>query len=105
MLDKILRFHKILFNKYKKYIKISFFLIFILFLIKIIDSNQLLKIIKEIDIKLYIKLIRLLRGGSKDLHMIYPRNILIDMIHKEYLWQSKKLFEKFDKNFLNLILD
>ena len=74
-------------------------------LLMVLPKESLLKIIKEIDIKLYIKLIRLLRGGSKDLHMIYPRNILIDMIHKEYLWQSKILFEKFDKNFLNLILD
>jgi hypothetical protein len=50
MFDNILRYHQILFNKYKKYIKISFFLIFILFLIKIIDFNQLLKIIKEVKI-------------------------------------------------------
>lgn len=48
---KKLKHTKIAFDKYKKYVQFTFILIFIIFLIKITDTNQLFKILKEIKIE------------------------------------------------------
>jgi len=48
---KKLKHTKIAFKKYKKYTQFTFILIFIIFLIKIIDTNQLFKILEEVKIE------------------------------------------------------
>lgn len=73
-------------------------------LLMVLPKESLLNIIREINTDTYEKLLRLFRTNSNDLNEIFPDILFIDMIHKEYLWQSKILFKKFDNKFLRILL-
>jgi 5'-3' exonuclease len=51
-----------------------------------------------------LKVKRIFRTNSDILRKYYPTKITLDMIHREWLWQSKVLFDNFDKKVINLIL-
>lgn len=80
-------------------------------LIMVLPRESLLSIIKESDAKqmmnIYEKLNRYFRTTSHYLEKNFPEKIVVDVLHKEYLWQSKILFDNFDisilKNFLNIV--
>lgn len=73
-------------------------------LFMVLPKKSLIDIIKEKDTILYEKLIRIFRNeNSRDLDKYYCNKITIDMINKEYLWQSKVFFDNLDKNVIKLI--
>lgn len=55
----------------------------------VLPKESLLEIIKEKDIIIYNKLLRLFNTESKMLNDYYPNKIYLDVVNKEYLWQSK----------------
>jgi 5'-3' exonuclease len=59
-----------------------------------------LDIIKNQDNHLYKKLIRIFNTYSKELDEFYPNKICLDMIHKEFMWQSKIFLKDFKDNLL-----
>lgn len=50
------------------------------------------------------KIKRIFRTNSDILERYYPTRITLDLIHKEWLWQSKVFFDNFNKDILDLIL-
>ena len=50
------------------------------------------------------KLARIFRTSSIELSQLYPDKIYLDMINKEYMWQSKVFLKPFNKEFLKCIL-
>lgn len=70
----------------------------------VLPKMSLLNIIKELDFSKYLFLERLFRCNSKIILNLFPNKITIDMIHKEYLWQSRIFFNEFDIVNLNYIL-
>jgi hypothetical protein len=58
--------------------------------------DSLLEIIKEKDILFYKRLVRLFNTESKLLKEYYPDKIYLEMINKEYLWQSKIFLQNFN---------
>ena len=72
----------------------------------VLPRESLLAILNEDNHRhrLYEKLLHFFRSESKDAECYFPKTIFVDLIHKEQLWQSKVLFEHFNKRILNLIL-
>lgn len=68
-------------------------------LIMVLPKKSLLEIIFEIDSTLADRLKRLLVE-----HKYFPDILVLDMIHREYLWQSKLFLEPIDLNFVNYLL-
>lgn len=50
------------------------------------------------------KIKRLFRTQSDVLEKYYPTRITLDMINREWIWQSKVFFDNFDKEIIELIL-
>lgn len=73
-------------------------------LFMVLPKESLLEIIREKDIKLYEKLLRLFNTKSKTLHEYYPNKIYLEMINKEYIWQSKIFLKSIDLQFFNNII-
>jgi 5'-3' exonuclease len=73
-------------------------------LLIVLPKKSLLNIIKEIDEKKYTHLSRVLRCNSKLITNMFPDKITIDMIHKEYLWQSRIFFNNFNIENLQFFL-
>lgn len=63
---------------------------------------EILKSDKELYKELYNKIYRIFNNNSVELDIYYPDKIYLDMIHKEYLWQSKVFLKKIDKAIMNL---
>lgn len=72
-------------------------------LLIVLPKKSLLNIIKEFDINKYNNLQRILRCNSKVISNLFPNKIILDMIHKEYLWQSRIFFNEFDIKYLKYI--
>ena len=72
-------------------------------LLMVLPKESLLKIIKELDENIEIKIKRIFNTNSLELNEIYPNKIFVDLINKEFLWQSKIFFSKIDDSFINLI--
>lgn len=72
----------------------------------VLPRESLLAILKEDKHHdaLYTKLLHFFRSESKDAQCYFPKTIFVDLIHKEQLWQSKVLFEHFNKRILNLFI-
>lgn len=68
-------------------------------LIMVLPKKSLLEITKEIDIDKYSRFKRLLEQNK-----FFPDKYTLDMIHKEYMWQSKIFLETIDLNFVNYLL-
>jgi len=69
-------------------------------LIMVLPKKSLLNIIEKKDIILYKKMVRIFNTHSNYLNEYYPDNICLDMIHKEFMWQSKIFLKDFQNNFL-----
>ena len=73
-------------------------------LMMVLPKESLLNIIKNQDHDLYEKLIRIFNTYSKELDEYYPNKICLDMIHKEYVWQSKVFLKDFQNIFLEYFI-
>lgn len=76
-------------------------------LFMVLPKSSLITILSEIDENLCSKVKRVLRSykQSDDLCKCYPDILPIDMIHKEYLWQGKILFEPYNQKVLKLFFN
>jgi 5'-3' exonuclease len=70
-------------------------------LFMVLPKDSLIEILQSINIEVYEKTIRIFNTHSKNLQDYYPTKIYLELIHKEYLWQSKI----FLKTFYNKIID
>lgn len=70
-------------------------------LIMVLPKESLLEIVSTKD---NLKLQRIFNGKNKQLQDFYPDFIYVDMIHKEYLWQSKIFLKTMDDNLLNIFI-
>jgi 5'-3' exoribonuclease 1 len=70
----------------------------------VLPKESLLEIIKEKDIIIYEKLIRLFNTESKMLDNYYPDKIYLDVVNKEYLWQSKVFLNNINPVFFKNII-
>lgn len=73
-------------------------------LMMVLPKKSLLNILKIQNGNLYEKLIRIFNTYSKELNEYYPDNICLDMIHKEFMWQSKIFLKDFENNFLEYFI-
>jgi 5'-3' exonuclease len=73
-------------------------------LLMVLPKDSLLEIISPQDIIFYLKLKRIFNSKSKQLQEYYPDHIYVDMIHKEFLWQSKIFLKIIDKDFIHIFL-
>jgi len=73
-------------------------------LMMVLPKKSLLNILKIQNDNLYEKLIRIFNTHSKELDEYYPNNICLDMIHKEFIWQSKIFLKDFENNFLEYFI-
>lgn len=72
-------------------------------LFMVLPRRSLLEILQEEGTDFYDRVQRIFRTRcSKELEVYYPSKICVDLIHKEYLWQSKVFFNQFDKKFLSI---
>ena len=69
-------------------------------LIMVLPKKSLLNIIEKKDVILYKKMVRIFNTYSNYLNEYYPDQICLDMIHKEFMWQSKIFLKDFQNNFL-----
>ena len=70
-------------------------------LLMVLPKGSLLNTLESIDSDGKFK--RILQTHSEELNKYYPENLCIDLINKEYLWQSKIFFHSIDYNFIKLI--
>lgn len=72
----------------------------------VLPKESLLEIIKEKDNIIYNKLLRIFNTESKMLNEYYPNKIYLDVINKNYLWQSKVFLKNINTDiFKNIILE
>jgi 5'-3' exonuclease len=72
-------------------------------LLMVLPRESLIPIVQEINPELANKLNRLFMTESTDLERHYPERISVDLVHKQYLWQSKVFFDQFSESFLNIL--
>ena len=63
----------------------------------VLPKESLLEILFKQDKNIYDKLKRLFNTNGKEIEEYYPNHICLDMINKEFMWQSK-IFLKDPKN-------
>lgn len=73
-------------------------------LFMVLPKDSLFEIIQSKDTKLYNKTIRIFNTNSKDLEDYYPTKIYLELIHKEYLWQSKIFLKTFYIKIIDLFI-
>ena len=66
-------------------------------LLFVLPKESLLEILFKQDKNIYDKLKRLFNTNGKEIEEYYPNRICLDMINKEFMWQSK-IFLKDPKN-------
>lgn len=69
-------------------------------LIMVLPKDSLLEILKEIDVNIFMKIKRLVIDQKE----YFPDKLVLDMINKEYLWQSKIFLKTIDINIVNYLL-
>jgi 5'-3' exonuclease len=72
-------------------------------LFMVLPKSSLMEIIKEKDNIMFEKLLRIFNTDSKILNEYYPDKIYLEMINKEYVWQSKVFLKSFDNTIFRLI--
>jgi 5'-3' exonuclease len=70
----------------------------------VLPKKSLLHILENTDRNLYEKFIRIFNTSSNELNEYYPDKICLDMIHKEFMWQSKIFIKDFKNNFLEYFI-
>lgn len=73
-------------------------------LFMVLPRDSLLDIIGSLDKKLLDKSKRIFNTYSEELEKYYPKKIALELINKEYLWQSKIFLKPFNKKILCLFL-
>ena len=73
-------------------------------LMMVLPRNSLLGILQDINPNLYSKMNRIFGTNSSILDTLYPKRIIVDMLHKEYLWQSKLFIEPYERDMLRLLI-
>jgi 5'-3' exonuclease len=68
----------------------------------VLPRESLLNVIEP---TLKCKIERVFRTDSCDLENMYPKKISVDILYKEYMWQSKIFIEPFKKSNLEIIRD
>jgi 5'-3' exonuclease len=71
-------------------------------LFMVLPKDSLLEIVNSIDDDLYKKMTRIF--NTKDINVYYPNQICLDMINKQYLWQSKIFLKTFNNEIINIFL-
>jgi 5'-3' exonuclease len=71
----------------------------------VLPRESLLGILAEIDEDKFRKTKRIFQTESSDLERYYPKKLSVDLLHREYLWQSKIFFEPFSKEFLRFLIN
>ena len=70
----------------------------------VLPRESLLNILKDIDLEHHDKLKRLFRLNTIELEKYFPTQINLNMVFKEYLWQSDIFINNLSDHFLKLIL-
>jgi 5'-3' exoribonuclease 2 len=73
-------------------------------LLMVLPKDSLLEIIRSMDKSVYKKFVRIFNTKSKELYDFYPDTIYLDMINKEYLWQSKVFLRQFNNQIIDIFL-
>ena len=73
-------------------------------LIMVLPKESLLEIMHSKDLDFHDKLCRFFNTKSKQLQDYYPEKLYLDMIHKEYLWQSKIFLKTFNNEIINILM-
>lgn len=73
-------------------------------LLMVLPKLSLEPIIKTINPDVYNKLMMYLRVQGSSISSSYPDKVLVDMIDREYFWQSKLLFDNFDQRILKQLI-
>jgi 5'-3' exonuclease len=73
-------------------------------LLMVLPKLSLEPIIKTINPDVYNKLMMYLRVQGSSISNNYPDKVLVDMIDREYFWQSKLLFDNFDQRILKQLI-
>lgn len=73
-------------------------------LLLVLPAKSLLQVLEEKDVALQKKLCRMLKTNSSWVQSFFPDVVVLDLIHKEYLWQAKMLTSHCDINLLNTII-
>jgi 5'-3' exoribonuclease 2 len=68
----------------------------------VLPRESLLNVIEP---NLKVKMERIFRTDSSDLEQMYPKKISVDILYKEYMWQSKIFIEPFKKRNFEIIRD
>ena len=70
----------------------------------VLPKESLLEIMHSKDLDFHDKLCRFFNTKSKQLQDYYPEKLYLDMIHKEYLWQSKIFLKTFNNEIINILM-
>ena len=73
-------------------------------LIMVLPKESLLEIMHSKDLDFHDKLCRFFNTKSQQLQDYYPEKLYLDMIHKEYLWQSKIFLKTFNNEIINILM-
>lgn len=73
-------------------------------LFMVLPKDSLIEILQSLDKQIYEKAIRLFNTYSKNLEDYYPTKIYLELIHKEYLWQSKIFLKTFYSKIINIFI-
>lgn len=68
----------------------------------VLPRESLTNVLEEFSSAVKVK--RIFRTNSDILQKYYPMKITLDMVNREWLWQSKVFFDNFDKKVIDLIL-
>lgn len=73
----------------------------------VLPRESLIEILKEKEkySKVCNKLIRLFRVDNEEMERNFPTKLYLNMIHKEYIWQSEVFIDSTDTHFLDLIME
>lgn len=69
-------------------------------LFMVLPRDSLFEILESTDQTIYKKAIRFFNTDSKNLKEYYPTKIYLELIHKEYLWQSKIFLKSFNNKII-----
>jgi 5'-3' exonuclease len=70
----------------------------------ITPRQQLFMVLPRQSLENIIGKVPLLNCDSNMIQKMFPKNLSVDLLHKEYLWQSKLFLNNFDENLINLFV-
>ena len=73
-------------------------------LFMVLPKDSLIEILESIDQHIYEKTLRMFNTYSKNLEDYYPTKIYLELIHKEYLWQSKIFLKTFYSKIIDVFI-